>query len=219
MGSINNEAANTRKMREHQQKKLLQQSNVVTHEETDLMMCSSVINLGNSVALNTNENYASLIQVMMANPRNLSLVSDVDHQLLLKISFKDPVTLTAAGFRAEFPPTESAGGKTVEGNSANISSNNDTSLDPSDYSGPKRIKCYPNLEELDFIDTESTTPAQEILLNPAQLSGERVALRGNRFSRCLSVQFFIEENQGDTVYTFLNRLCLWGRISPAYHLD
>lgn len=38
-----------------------------------------------------------------------------------------------------------------------------------EYSGPKRIKCYPNLDELDFIDTESTTPAQEIVLTPSQL--------------------------------------------------
>lgn len=29
-------------------------------------------------------------------------------------------------------------------------------------------------------------------------NGEKIPLRGNRFSRCHSIQFFIEENQDDT---------------------
>lgn len=49
MGFINSEKSNARRLREHQHKKLLRAPTTVTHEETDLMMCSSVINLGNSV--------------------------------------------------------------------------------------------------------------------------------------------------------------------------
>lgn len=121
------------------------------------------------VGLNGHTSYADIVSVMLANPQNLALVSDVDHQLLLKINFKDPVTCTSVGipafmsclklmsflsrtdvryccsvqvcFRAETPPSVPTNPQQSDApDSARAA------LDPSCCSGPRTIKCFANLE-------------------------------------------------------------------------
>lgn len=43
------------------------------------------------VSASSGPEFATLQQVLEANPRDVALVSDVDDQLLLKINFKQPV--------------------------------------------------------------------------------------------------------------------------------
>jgi hypothetical protein len=50
MDSIDNQSVNTRKMREHHFRKLMEEPTSILCEETDLVMCSSVIDLSNSVS-------------------------------------------------------------------------------------------------------------------------------------------------------------------------
>ncbi|XP_055388507.1 uncharacterized protein LOC129617147 [Condylostylus longicornis] len=146
-------------MREHLARK---QTAAPSLEETDLIMCSSVVNLGSSIALNRNAAYADLVSVMEANPADHAIVSDVDHQLLLKINFKDPVTCTSVCFRAETPPAQQI-------HAQQSGERSTTEINPADCSGPKTIKCFANLEDLDFVDTETANPAQLIELSPQQL--------------------------------------------------
>lgn len=182
--NIDNTAENTQFMRE---RALLRGHTQRTMEETDLIMCTTTVDLRGSVAMNARTEYADLSAILLANPQDKALVSDVDEQLLLKLEFTDPVTITSIAFRAETCPEESC-------------------------SGPRIVKCYANHPDLDFDDTEALIPGQVIILTEDQLHGSKVCLKGSKFSRCHSAQFFVEKNQKDCERTFLNRLSLWGRV-------
>lgn len=144
---------------------------------------------------------ASLQQLLRAKNLNLALVSDVDEQLLLNISFKQPVRLTAFAVCASAPPSGFA-----------------TSVDEEDsVSGPMLVKVYSNKGSLNFCGVVEEACAFSVSLSDEDvLQGRRIALPGSKFQMCSSVQFFIQENLSGTAYTFLNKLALYGVVHKQY---
>eukprot|EP00921_Rhytidocystis_pertsovi_P024263 GHVQ01038995.1.p1 GENE.GHVQ01038995.1~~GHVQ01038995.1.p1 ORF type:complete len:202 (+),score=38.19 GHVQ01038995.1:1745-2350(+) len=87
------------------------------------------------------------------------------------------------------------------------------------HTGPRLVKLYSNNVQLDFSEAENTQPDQIIELSPELLDGRKIPLRGSKFQRCKSVQIFVEENIGDTLFTFINRIAVWGFETPSYGGD
>jgi len=127
--NISNQTQNTRSMQAHNK---LKQANLaqgcVKREDVDLATFTDVIDYRNSVALNADADGAGLAEIMESNPPK-AMVSDVDAQLLFKLSFKSSVALTQLRI------------KSGEG------------------SAPQTIKVYVNQENMDFQDAEDLKPA------------------------------------------------------------
>eukprot|EP00923_Selenidium_pygospionis_P032061 GHVN01056696.1.p2 GENE.GHVN01056696.1~~GHVN01056696.1.p2 ORF type:complete len:192 (+),score=20.53 GHVN01056696.1:1627-2202(+) len=171
-------------------------------DEIDLARHStSVINLNQSVALNGRAGFASLSDILVSTVDGTHvLYSDVDEQILLKIVFKDPVSLTQAGFGAV--PLDTV--KASEGESE---------VKAIDASPPLLVKCFANCSELDFSEIDNIEPCQVMTLTADQVTNaEPISLRGSKFGRCHNVQFFIDANQKDTPYTFLTKVVLRGIV-------
>eukprot|EP01057_Protomagalhaensia_wolfi_P002780 Protomagalhaensia_wolfi_Nauph_80__2779@NODE_289_length_2904_cov_262_861431_g216_i0_p2_GENE_NODE_289_length_2904_cov_262_861431_g216_i0NODE_289_length_2904_cov_262_861431_g216_i0_p2_ORF_typecomplete_len196_score23_70PITH/PF06201_13/1_1e27_NODE_289_length_2904_cov_262_861431_g216_i033620 len=188
--NINREAANTRRMREHQLSK--RPESTVAHEEVDLGVATSVIDYTTSTALNARPDIGNVRDVTQGTGK--ALVSDADEQLILKIMFKDPCTVTAVIVRADSPPDQEGG-----------------SSEP--ISGPKNIKFYSNREDLDFWEVQDIPAAQSTQIDAGEA---KVVLKGNKFQRVNSIQIFAADNQGDTPLTYINQLSLRGFVCPPY---
>eukprot|EP01054_Gregarina_sp_Poly1_P004672 Gregarina_sp_Poly_1__4671@NODE_2497_length_2057_cov_184_027136_g1586_i0_p2_GENE_NODE_2497_length_2057_cov_184_027136_g1586_i0NODE_2497_length_2057_cov_184_027136_g1586_i0_p2_ORF_typecomplete_len196_score23_07PITH/PF06201_13/7_4e28_NODE_2497_length_2057_cov_184_027136_g1586_i013421929 len=188
--NVTREAANTRRMREHQLTK--RQDNSITHEEVDLGVVTTVIDYSTSALLNARPSSAGLLDVIQGGVDCKPLISDADEQIIMKISFKDPCTITAVIIRADEAPEVSEG---------------------EEVSGPKSLKFYSNREDLDFSEVEDFPPAQTAELKKDE---GKVVLRGNKFQRVNSVQIFTVSNQNDTPLTYINQLSLRGFVCPPY---
>jgi len=197
MASVNNEAANTQKMRDHHARKQLQQKSTTTHTEIDLAATPGAISLDNSVALNIRSGPSLGTILAPIQVPSQFLISDVDHQIIFKIVLKDLYTLTQVSFHADGVPAGD--------------------LEELDMAPPRRVKCFPNIPDLDFSECDVVEACQTIDLTEDQVKkGVKIPLRGSRFQRCSSVQFFVEENMDDRPFTFINHISLWGFISPSY---
>lgn len=204
---INLEAQNTRKMREHQLNHKRQENALGNfHEEVNLGCETTVINFATSVALNAQSDKATLADIVQENPENWCLVSDADPQLLFRIVFKDPTTVTALSFKAVFPPEDVKG-----------------------CAPPSEIRIYSNKDDLDFTDIEETVPAQVAQLKcpknrqtaedvEEEVVENMIYLKGAKFQRISSIQIFIADNQDpqNCLYTYLNGLVLKGFVCPPY---
>lgn len=157
---------------------------------------------------------ATLKDVLLANPTDKCLVSDVDEQMLINIFFNSPVRITSIAIRSTVPPPEFEWKKKTgdEDDSAEEEMPEDGTV-----AEPKVIKVHSNNSNLDFSTVLDETPAQVITLTPQQLKGEeRLPLRGSKFQRCSSLHLFIEKNQANAMHTFLNRICLFGYVNKIY---
>ena len=130
---------------------------------------------------------------------------------MVKLSFRDPVSLTHIVIRATKGPSEEDVKKAFA----------DDDDDEEDHtpSGPRLIKLFANKPELDFTDAEDMKSSQRIVLSEKQLKGERILLKALKFQRCSSLQIFFVDNQKESEFTFINRIGLIGRLSKAYHTD
>eukprot|EP01055_Gregarina_sp_Pseudo9_P005847 Gregarina_sp_Pseudo_9__5846@NODE_900_length_2076_cov_64_675012_g845_i0_p2_GENE_NODE_900_length_2076_cov_64_675012_g845_i0NODE_900_length_2076_cov_64_675012_g845_i0_p2_ORF_typecomplete_len195_score22_39PITH/PF06201_13/5_1e27_NODE_900_length_2076_cov_64_675012_g845_i04591043 len=187
--NINREAANTRRMREHQMTK--RQDNTITHEEVDLGTVTTVVDYATSMMLNARPDSGDVQDVTQDSGK--ALVSDTDEQLIIKIVFKDPCTVTGVWVRADSPP--------------------DKPELKDQLSGPKVLNFYSNREDLDFSEVEDIPPAQSAELESGK---SRVVLRGNKFQRVNSIQIFAVSNQNNTPFTYINQLALKGFVCPPY---
>lgn len=187
--NINREAANTRRMREHQMTK--RQDSTITHEEVDLGLMTTVIDYTTSTVLNARPDSGDIQDVTRGTER--ALISDTDEQVILRIVFKDPCTVTAIIVRADDVP--------------------DVEELKDQISGPKKLNFYSNREDLDFSEVEDVPPAQSADLEAGEA---KVVLRGNKFQRVNSIQIFAVSNQSDTPMTFINQLSLRGFVCPPY---
>lgn len=144
---------------------------------------------------------ATLQQLFRTKLCNVALVSDVDEQLLLNISFKQPVRLSFFSILASTPPTGFS-----------------SSVDEDDsVSGPKLVKVYCNKSSLNFCGVVDEACAFSVLLSPEDILQERrIALPGSKFQMCSSVQIFIQENLAGSAYTFMNRMALFGTAHKRY---
>ncbi|PFH36332.1 hypothetical protein BESB_045240 [Besnoitia besnoiti] len=155
---------------------------------------------------------ATLQDILLANPTDKCLVSDVDEQLLINIFFNSPVRVTSVAIRSSAPPSSFEWKKESDTNEED-----DELPEEGTVSEPKLIKIYSNKANLDFSTVSDETPAQIMTLTYDELKGEeRMLLRGSKFQRCSSLHLFIEKNQANTVHTFVNRICLYGYVNKNY---
>lgn len=144
---------------------------------------------------------ATLQQLLRTKSGNMALVSDVDEQLLLNISFKQPVRVTSFSILASTPPTGFS-----------------TNCDEDDsVSGPMLVKVYCNKNCLNFCGVADEACEFSVMLSHEDVLRERrIALPGSKFQMCTSMQIFVQENLGGSAYTFLNKLALFGIAHKRY---
>ncbi|KAL8455307.1 hypothetical protein Emag_000891 [Eimeria magna] len=154
-----------------------------------------------AAALTATCEVATLQQLLQNKLNSLALVSDVDEQLLLNVSFKQPVRLTAFSMLASTPPAGFSASADAEDS----------------VSGPMLVKVFCNKSSLNFCGVADEACAFSVMLSAEDISQERrIALPGSKFQMCSSVQLFVQENQEGSSYTFINRLALFGVAHKRY---
>jgi len=110
------------------------------------------------------------------------LQSDVDEQLILSLSFSQAVKVHSIKMRA-----------------------------PRDK-GPKTLRIFMNQPStLDFDKADSMASAQDLVLTPDQLDGEKsISLRFVKFQNVNNIQFFLKDNQGGGEVTQVDHLAIIG---------
>jgi len=189
---INTQGSNTNKMREFQlrRRKSAEPTGKIIH--VDLGM-TDVIE-GSSQVLNSPAEEKELMTVLRPNPDSSSYIHsdpDVDCQMLIKLNFREPVSLSSLILRAE--------------------------KGPKDSSPPLNVKLFRDRKDMDFNDAEDTIPAQVIELDEKNIAGEKIPLKAIKFQRINSLQIFCVDNRDDADVTFLNRIAVIGRLSKNYH--
>ncbi|KAL8271225.1 hypothetical protein Esti_004886 [Eimeria stiedai] len=144
---------------------------------------------------------ATLQQLLQNKLNSLALVSDVDEQLLLNVSFKQPVRLTAFSMLASTPPAGFSASADAEDS----------------VSGPMLVKVFCNKSSLNFCGVADEACAFSVMLSVEDILQERrIPLPGSKFQMCSSVQLFVQENQEGSTYSFINRLALFGVAHKRY---
>ena len=128
---------------------------------------------------------------------------------MIKLQFRDPVSLTGLVIRATKGPSQEE--------MKSIFDDEDDDDGDHEPSGPRLIKLFSNKPQIDFTDAEDMKPAQQIVLKSKQLKGDKIQLKALKFQRCSSLQIFFVDNQKESEFTFVNRIGLIGRLSKAYH--
>merc|ERR1711971_614341 len=210
MAKVDNKASNTQIMQMHRMK---QKHGVVGKIDEIDLGCTDIIYYNSSKCLNVADPN-SLPKVIRPNPEDSYLTSDpdVDGQIMIKLQFRDPVSLTGIIFRATKGPSNEELKQIFDED--DDEENVDADHEPS---GPRLIKLFSNKPQIDFTDAEDMKSAQQIVLKPKQLKGDKIQLKALKFQRCSSSQIFIVDNQKETEFTFVNRIGLIGRLSKAYH--
>eukprot|EP00933_Yihiella_yeosuensis_P006682 TRINITY_DN11142_c0_g1_i2.p1 TRINITY_DN11142_c0_g1~~TRINITY_DN11142_c0_g1_i2.p1 ORF type:complete len:310 (-),score=75.54 TRINITY_DN11142_c0_g1_i2:229-1158(-) len=114
---------------------------------------------------------------------------DSDHQLLLKVGFRQPVKLKAI---------------IVQANSE-------------DETAPQVVKIFQGQESIGFQEAEEETPTQKLELSAGEVdSGEPIQLRYVKFQNVSTLQLFVESNFGSDV-TRIQKLEFYG--TPAETVD
>jgi len=202
MKGVSNEATNTDKMRQHQLTKTRVQGDGMRHEEMDLMVCTDLIDQSQTTALNSDSAHATILEVLKANPEDKALASDVDHQLLMKVCFKEKVNLSAISLRFNSPPPNNEEENEI-------------------YAKPRLIKVFTNMDDLDFCDVESAEARAQVVLEGGEDETEvKISCLGHKFQRLGSVQILVEEvADTDATRTFVNRLSIMGHQAQSYHAE
>eukprot|EP01083_Nonionella_stella_P248688 860686_1 len=168
MAKVDNKASNTQIMQMHNLKK--KHGVVGKIDEVDLG-CTDIIFYNSSRCLNVADPN-KLPMIIRPNPDDAYLTSDpdVDGQIMIKLQFRDPVSLTCMVIRATKGPSVDDVKKAF---------GDDDSEDDDDHtpSGPRLVKLFANKSELDFTDAEDSKPAQQIVLKPKQLKGSKLQLK------------------------------------------
>mmetsp|Transcript_18444 Transcript_18444/g.29272 ORF Transcript_18444/g.29272 Transcript_18444/m.29272 type:complete len:212 (+) Transcript_18444:138-773(+) len=208
MAKVDNKASNTQIMQMHSMKR---KHGVVGKIEDIDLGCTDIIMYQSSKCLNVADPN-KLPLVIRPNPDDAHLTSDpdVDGQIMIKLTFRDPVSLTALVIRATKAPSQDDIKKAFDDEEV------DEEHTPSE---PRLIKLFANKPELDFTDAEEIAAAQQIVLKPKQLKGDKIQLKALKFQRCTSVQIFFVDNQKGTEFTYVNRIGIIGRLAKAYHTE
>merc|ERR1740123_1244455 len=196
MAKVDNKASNTNVMQMHSMKR--KHGVVGKIEDMDLGV-TDIVYYNSCKCLNVADPN-KLPMIIRPNPDDAYLTSDpdVDAQIMIKLAFRDPVSLTGIHIRATKGPAVE---DTKEDDDGDESDDEDHTP-----SGPRLIKLFSNQPALDFTDAEELKAAQQLVLTPKQLKGVRVQLKALKFQRCSSLQIFIVDNQDETGFTYLNRI-------------
>jgi len=145
----------------------------------------SVISVGGAECLNEDPTFP--VSNLFEQSKDLVLKSDesVDHQLLIRIPFNQPVKLGGIKIYA----------------------------DADSEDAPQVVKIFQNKTALGFSDAESDEPVQILTLEPKHLnSSEPISLRFVKFQNVSSLQLFFEDNHGGNV-TSVQRIELFGQTA------
>jgi len=177
MAQVDKQGSHTQSMMMHKAKQ--KQEIVGKIEEIDLG-ATDVILFSSSQALNASDSKKFPL-IMRPNPEDHYLTSDpeVDEQLMIKLSFRDPVALTHIVIRADKGPTYD---KNKNDNKKDDDNDTDDD-DDNNASGPKLIKLYANKPEIDFTDAEDTPPSQQLVITKEQLKGEKNTIKIIKISK------------------------------------
>jgi len=112
---------------------------------------------------------------------------DVDHQLLVRVSFRQPVKISAIR---------------ISGNAE-------------DESGPRVVKVFQGKHDIGFAEAEDETPTQSLELEEGDVNeGKAVQVRFVKFQNVQTLQLFFEANFGSEV-TKVSRIQILGQPSQA----
>ncbi|RXK42194.1 thioredoxin [Tremella mesenterica] len=141
------------------------------------------------VCLNqSNDHPLSSILGSNAGPKGSSyLESDVDAELLISISFNEAVKIRAISLFSGVSPGQA----------------------------PKDVKLFINVPVMDFTTAESMNPAQELVLTPDQVSGEKIELRYVRFQNVRNLHILVKSNQEDEETTRIDSIDLFGTVGAT----
>eukprot|EP00928_Gymnodinium_smaydae_P086897 TRINITY_DN71299_c0_g1_i1.p1 TRINITY_DN71299_c0_g1~~TRINITY_DN71299_c0_g1_i1.p1 ORF type:complete len:164 (+),score=54.57 TRINITY_DN71299_c0_g1_i1:81-572(+) len=104
----------------------------------------------------------------------LVLKSETDPQLLIKVTFRQPVKLTAISFSGK----------------------------SEDETAPRTVKLFLGKDHIGFSEAETEEPTQQFELEAAQVDEPQpVPLRFVKFQNVTSIQIFVEDNFGADLTT------------------
>lgn len=164
----------------------------------------SNVNLNESFMLNCKGKLGKAISILEESKE--IIYSDVDEQMIIKISFIEPVSITKFGIQA----------LDIENESEEFGINDKTELDLKNCSKPRLAKLYVNSPLVDFGEIEDLTPSFTKVFTEQELQESLVfTLPGSKFHRLKHLTIFIEENQDLKEKTYLNKIKLLGYIIPS----
>ena len=129
----------------------------------------------------------------------------MDAQLLLKISFREPVKLR--GFKLL---------SSVSSDSSSVEENADGHTE----AAPKTLKLFVNNSHLSFSDADSLTPTEALVLTSADCRSDReVRLKFVKYQHVTSLSVLVEDNLQDADVTVINRLELIGATIAGMNMS
>ena len=130
----------------------------------------------------------------------------MDCQLLLKLSFREPIKLR--GFRLLSTSTSASSAVEVE------------NADGNTESAPKTVKVFVNCPNLTFADADSLSPTEVLTLTKADVSGEKeVRVKFVKYQSVTSLCLLVEDNQDDADVTALHHLELIGATIAGMNVN
>jgi hypothetical protein len=159
---VNTEQTNTQKMLEHNRMKERTVQGSLQRKMTNVVVGN--IDFSESTILNCQDYDRDKLESLFSDGG--SVVSDADHQLLVKIKFREKVDCS----QITFSPVES--------------------------NKPRIVKLYVNKNEIDFGDVEAIAHSAIVEIPFDQETPFTVSLAGSKFTRIQSIQLFVEDNYG-----------------------
>ena len=136
--------------------------------------------------------------------------SSVDPQLLIKLSFREPIKLR--GFKLLSTAASSSTSASASVQSENPDGNTE--------SAPKTLRVYVNSPNLSFADTDSTPPTETIVLSRDELGGEReVKVKFVKYQNVTGLTILVEDNMDDSDVTVIQRLDLIGATIAGMNVN
>ena len=154
------------------------------------MDLSSLINKSQCECLNESDDHT--LKNIFQKGKSLYLESDCDEQMLISISFNQPVKLHSLRLNA-----------------------------PDDGTAPKTVKIFCNLTRtLGFDEAEKTAAVQELSLTSENVAEDvLIPLKFVKFQYVQSVTMFIKDNQGDEETTIINSLSFIGTAVESTNMN
>ena len=138
--------------------------------------------------------------------------ASVDPQLLIKLSFREPIKLR--GFKLLSTAAAAASSTAA---SASVQSENP---DGNTESAPKTVKLFVNSPNLSFADTDSTPPTECVVLAGEDVGGVReVKVKFVRYQNVTGLTVLVEDNMDDAEVTVIHRLELIGATIAGMNVN
>jgi hypothetical protein len=183
--NVNNEGTNLSRMQQFAAAKKAVPVDSYSHARMNLL---HLVDVSQSTVLNGSADGSEL-----GGP----IKSDADEQLLIKLVFKENVSVEKLIFR--FHSEDQA------------------------VCGPKDLELYSGQPNMDFSDLEAVKPRLRTSLSYGLEAKEGVVSllegSGGKFARISSLQVFVRSNQTDAPSTLIGELLVMGSAVTSYHVQ